>query len=92
MAASPAHPHQAPPDEPASRQSRPAQPVQVNAGRVIAVGTVIWFVAFVALLPWYGWLGQHSDRDWLWTCLAGWLLGLVGLPLISKHRREGRTR
>jgi hypothetical protein len=65
--------------------------VQTNPRPVVAVGTVLFFVAFVGLLPFYGWLGEHDDRDWLWTCLAGWLLGLVGWTLMRKHRREGRA-
>jgi hypothetical protein len=65
--------------------------VQTNPRPVVAVGTALFFVAFVVLLPFYGWLGEHHHRDWLWTCLAGWLLGLFGWTLLRKHRREGRT-
>jgi len=63
----------------------------MNARRIVAVGTVLWFVAFVVLLPFYGWLGRHDHRLWLWTCLAGWLLGLAGSLLMLRHRRLGRT-
>lgn len=70
----------------------PPEPVQVDSRRVVLIGTVAWFVAFVALLPFYDWLGRHGHRIWLWTCLAGWILGLVGLVLVRKHRGEGRTR
>jgi hypothetical protein len=65
--------------------------VQINARRIVAVGIAIWFVAFVALLPFYGWLGRHGHRVWLWTCLAGWILGLVGYSIMSRHRAAGRT-
>ncbi len=65
--------------------------VQINARRIVAVGIAIWFVAFVALLPFYGWLGRHGHRIWLWTCLAGWILGLVGYSIMSRHRAAGRT-
>ena len=65
--------------------------VRVNARRIVVFGTVLWFAAFVALLPFYGWLGRHHHRIWLWTCLAGWLLGLVGLAIMTRHRRAGRT-
>ena len=66
-------------------------PVQMNSGRIVIVGTSLWFVAFVVLLPFYGWLGQHGHRIWLWTSLAGWLLGIVGWLIITRHRRMGRT-
>lgn len=65
--------------------------VQTNPRPIVAVGTALFFLAFVALLPFHSWLGEHHHHDWLWTCLAGWLLGLVGWFLLRKHRREGRT-
>lgn len=64
--------------------------MQVNTRRVLIVGTGLWFVAFVVLLPFYGWLGDHGHRVWLWTCLAGWVLGLIGLAIASRHRKSGR--
>jgi hypothetical protein len=65
--------------------------VQTNPRPVVAVGTALFLLAFLVLLPYYGWLGEHHHRDWLWTSLAGWVLGLVGWTLMRKHRREGRT-
>jgi hypothetical protein len=70
----------------------PPEPVQVDSWRVVAIGTAAWFVGFVVLLPFYDWLGRHDHRIWLWTCLAGWILGLIGLFLVRKHRGQGRTR
>jgi hypothetical protein len=66
-------------------------PVQMNARRLVAVGTALWFVAFVVLLPFYGWLGRHHHRIWLWTCLAGWILGIIGWSIMLRHRKLGRT-
>ncbi|HEU5267128.1 MAG TPA: DUF2530 domain-containing protein [Jatrophihabitans sp.] len=66
-------------------------PVQINARRIVLIGTLLWFVAFVVLLPFYSWLGRHDHRIWLWTCLAGWILGLIGLAIMMRHRSQGRT-
>lgn len=57
----------------------------------MAIGTALWFVGFVVLLPFWSWLGRHDHRIWLWTCLAGFLLGLVALVIVGRHRRTGRT-
>jgi hypothetical protein len=76
--------------EPRERVRPPA--VTSDARPVVAVGTALFLVAFLVLLPFYSWLGEHHHRVWLWTCLAGWLLGVAGWTLLSKHRREGRTR
>lgn len=65
--------------------------VRINARRIVLLGTAAWFVAFVVLLPFYGWLGRHDHRIWLWTCLAGWVLGLIGWSLMVRHSRMGRT-
>ena len=76
----------------ASALRPPPEPVQVDAGRIVLVGTVLWFVGFLALLPFWGWL-QRTDRLlWVWTCLAATGLGLLGLLLIRKHRGEGRVK
>jgi hypothetical protein len=70
-----------------------AQPaaVQINARRITAVGTALFFLGFVVLLPFYGWLGRHDHRIWLWTCLAGAILGVFGYTIMRRHRGEGRT-
>lgn len=72
--------------------------VQMNSQRVAATGTATFFLAFLVLAPCYGWLGHHhriwfatTTHDWFWTCLAGWVVGLFGWTLSSRHRRAGRT-
>jgi len=64
--------------------------LSVNARTVMLVGTALFLVAFLVLLPFWSWLGSHDHRVWLWTALAGWLLGLTSLPLVRKHTGEGR--
>lgn len=48
-------------------------------------GTGVWAVVGVILLL------AGGPEDWLWTCLAGFLLGLVGVVLMVVHDRR-RTR
>jgi hypothetical protein len=64
--------------------------LSVDARKVILTGTALFLVAFIVLLPFWTWLGDHGHRVWLWTCLAGWVLGAGSLPLIRKHSDEGR--
>jgi hypothetical protein len=66
------------------------EPLDVDGVRTIATGTAAWVVAFVVLLVFHGWLGRHGLTWWLWTCLTGVALGLVGL--VYCRRRRGRTR
>jgi Protein of unknown function (DUF2530) len=67
------------------------EPVKINSVPIIATGTALWFIGFVVLLPFYRTLGAHHHRIWLWTCLAGFILGFAGYLLMRKHRDEGRT-
>jgi hypothetical protein len=64
--------------------------LRVDARRVVLVGIGLFAVAFLALLPFWNGLGAHGHRVWLWTALAGMVLGLLALPLIGKHTGEGR--
>jgi len=66
-------------------------PLDVDGTRTVAVGTVLWLVAFVLLLPFYGRL-EDSGRVWgLWTCLAGFGLGLFGLEYCRRRRNRRRA-
>jgi uncharacterized protein DUF2530 len=62
----------------------------VDAHRVLLAGTAAFGLAFLVLLPFWSWLGEHQHRVWLWTALAGTVLGLLALPLVRKHSGEGR--
>ncbi|MFI5885429.1 DUF2530 domain-containing protein [Streptomyces sp. NPDC051554] len=41
--------------------------------------TILWFVLFLVQLPFYGWFDDHGHLWWVWTCLAGAGLGLIGI-------------
>lgn len=66
------------------------EPLDVDGVRTIAVGTAAWLVAFVALLPFYGELQASGRLWWLWTCMAGFGLGLFGYEY-CRRRRRART-
>lgn len=71
------------------RPLRPApEPLDVNPTTVIVAGTAAWFVAFVVLLVFAGQLGGGGQLVWLWTALAGWVLGLLGLWISVRQRRR----
>lgn len=75
---------QNPADDPA------VQPLDVTGTRTVTVGVALWALAFVALLPFYDTLRHDGHVWWLWTCVAGFGLGLLGRAYC--RRREQRLR
>lgn len=65
-------------------------PLDVDGVRTVEVGTVLWLVGFVGLLPFYGTLAESGRTWWLWTCLAGFGLGLFGLDHCRRRRNARR--
>jgi hypothetical protein len=66
--------------------------LEVNAPRIVAAGTALWFAAFLVLLAFRSRLAEDGREGWLWTCLVGAALGLVGLPLALRARSASRRR
>jgi hypothetical protein len=62
-------------------------PLDVDGVRTLEVGTGIWLVAFIALLPFYGRLDETGRTWWLWTCMAGFGLGFFGIEICRRRRR-----
>lgn len=68
------------------------EPLDVDGVRAVTVGTVMWAVALVALLPFWSALEDDGRLWWIGTCAVGVLLGLVGLVhLRLRRRRHQRT-
>ena len=59
--------------------------------RTVLVGTVMWAVAFVVLLLLRNQLEESGRQWWLWTCVAGVGLGLLGYEY-TRRRRDAIRR
>ena len=68
----------------------PLPPVTAGLWHIAVPGTVIWFLGFMVLLFFIPTLQANDAMVWLWTCLAGFLLGLMGLTVYSLQRRAAR--
>jgi len=68
------------------------EPLDVDGVRTIGFGSVLWVVTFVALLPFLPALRDGGRLWWLWTCLAGFGLGLVGWEYCRLRRAHLRRR
>jgi hypothetical protein len=61
-------------------------PFDVDGVRTVAIGTVMWAVAFVTLAVFREELDELGMGWFLWTCLAGVGMGLLGLEYTRKRR------
>lgn len=71
----------------------PLPPVRAGIGYIVVPATIAWSIAFVVLLLRTDSLREHNAMVWLWTCLAGAILGVLGLGLYGWQRsavRRGR--
>ena len=68
------------------------EPLDVDGVRTVEVGTAVFFLAFLGLLPFYGRLQEDGRAWWLWMCLAGMGLGLFGLEYCRRRRRARQDR
>jgi len=66
----------------------------VNTATALGIGTALWFVAFCVLLVLRlarGADAEAAHSEWLWTTLAGWLMGLLGI-YVAHLQRRARSR
>ena len=61
-------------------------PLDVDGVRTVFVGVIAWAIAFVVLLFFRNDLADRGETWWLWTCLAGVGLGLLGLQYCRRRR------
>ena len=66
--------------------------LDVDGVRTVEIGSALWLIAFVALLPFYGRLEESGRLWWLWTCMAGFGLGLIGLEFCRRRRKARLER
>jgi hypothetical protein len=62
------------------------EPLEANDVAIVTGGTIVWFVLFLIQLPFYGWFARHGHAWWIWSCLTGGCLGLVGLWYVRRRR------
>jgi len=76
------------PDE--SHRVADIEPLDVDGVHTVAVGSALWVVALLALLPFAETLRDTGRLWWLWTCIAGCGFGLLGLEYCRRRRHAMR--
>jgi hypothetical protein len=74
-------------------QPRRVAPLDVDAVRTVQVGTAVWALALVVTLVAKDALVDDGRGWWIWTCVAGVVLGLMGIVITTRRRsRLARSR
>ena len=68
------------------------EPLDVDGVHTVAVGSALWLVALLALLPFVETLRDSGRLWWLWTCIAGFGFGLLGLEYCRRRRNALRMQ
>lgn len=66
-------------------------PVEVDALRLMTVGTILWGLATVTVSILHG--SDHVGSRWLQVCLCGLAIGIIGMAWGAAHewrKRQGR--
>lgn len=66
------------------------EPLEGPVTGTVVTGIAVWSVLFLAQLPFYGWYEDHGHTWFIWTCLAGAGLGLIGLWYVRARERAMR--
>lgn len=66
-------------------------PVDADGVMAVALGTAAWAVAGLVMLVFFrSDLAAAGDTWWLWVCVVGCGLGLLGLPYVIRRRNVYR--
>lgn len=68
------------------------EPMDVDGVRTMTVGTILWGVLAIALLPFLGNLESSGRTWWMWTAVAGFGLGLIGLEYCRRRKNALRMQ
>ncbi len=60
------------------------QPMKVNAKLAVLVGTLLWGIVLLVLIPLYPTLADSGLQWWLHTAVTGVLLGGIGWIMVRK--------
>ena len=73
----------------------PPPPLPYDGVLTVTVGTGLWLIALIVMLPFWSQLDRDGHLWWIATAAAGFGLGLLGIYYCRRRsvrlRREGRN-
>ena len=74
-------------EQPPNGGTRELKPMEVDLNRIVLIGTVLYAVVAVVLLPLQTSLTHDGHGRWPWIAVSGVVLGLVGLTYLKRRDR-----
>jgi hypothetical protein len=74
-----------PAGEPARQE---LQPLPYDGVLSVTVGTGVWLVALIVMLPFHGRLADDGRLWWIATAATGFGLGLIGIVYCTRRRNR----
>lgn len=69
-----------------------SRPVDADGVTAVVLGTICWAVAGIVLAVFFRTSLAEADASWwLWVCVVGTGLGLIGLPYVIRRRNVYRS-
>ncbi|ABW16532.1 conserved hypothetical protein [Parafrankia sp. EAN1pec] len=67
------------------------RPLPYDGVRSVAVGTVVWLIALLVMIPFADDLRADGRLWWIATAAVGFVLGLMGLWVVVRRRNRLRA-
>lgn len=68
-------------------RSRNMAPLDVDGVKTTKIGTAAFAVALILCLAFNQKLAEHDTQWWIWTCVAGIILGILAVIYTSRRSK-----
>ena len=73
--------------QPPNGGTRELKPMEVDLGRIVLIGTVLYAVVAIVFLPLQSTLSHDGHGRWPWVAVSGAVLGLLGFYYVKRRDR-----
>lgn len=73
--------------QPPNGGTRELQPMEVDLGRIVLIGTVLYAIVAIVFLPLQSTLSHDGHGRWPWVAVSGAVLGLLGFVYVKRRDR-----
>lgn len=68
-------------------RSLDVKPLDVDGVKTFKLGTATFIVALILCLIFHQQLAEHGQQWWIWTCVTGIVIGIIGSGYTSRRAK-----